>query len=71
MPSARMAMISESAERRPTAMRMPNSSDIGTVSTTMCGSESRSSLPTVPADSDWRMIVPAKSKSCFIRMIDV
>ena len=39
-----MAMISESDERRPTAMRMPNSSDIGTVSTTMWGIERMSRL---------------------------
>ena len=66
-----MAMISESAERRPMAIRMPNSRAIGTVSTTMCGSDSIRSRPTVPMESDCRMIVAARSKSCLMRMIEV
>ena len=66
-----MAMISESDERRPTAIRIPNSSDIGTVSTTMFGSDSRRSLKTVDAGSDRRMIIPARLKSDCIRMMKV
>ena len=71
MPRARMAMISESDESRPMAMRIPNSSDIGTVKTTMCGSDRNSSRPTVAAGSDRLMIMPAKSKRFFIRMMKV
>ena len=71
MPSARMEMISESAESRPTAMRIPNSSDIGTVSTMMFGNDSHSSSRTVDAGSERLMIMPARSKSCRMRMMKV
>ena len=71
MPRARMAMTSESDESRPTAIRIPNSSDIGTVSTMMCGRERKSSRATVDAGRERLMIIPAKSKRFFIRMMKV
>ena len=66
-----MAMISESDDRRPTAIRIPNSSDMGTVRTMMWGSDRSSSLPTVATGRARRMIMPAKVKSDCIKMMKV
>ena len=54
-----MAISSLSDDSRPTAIRVPNSSDIGRVSTTMFGRVSTSSLPTIDTGSPRRMIISA------------
>ncbi len=59
MPLARMAISSLSDDSRPTAIRMPNRSDIGSVRTTMFGRVSTSSSPTIEAGSPRRMIISA------------
>ncbi len=59
MPAARMAISSLSEDSRPTAMRMPNRSDMGRVSTTMFGRLRSRSSPTTRAGSPRRMIISA------------
>jgi len=61
-PEARMAMSSLSEERRPTAIRMPKRSDIGSVRTTMFGRVRTSSWPTTEGGSPRRMIISAEPK---------
>ncbi len=70
-PRARMAMISESDERRPTASSTPKRNDIGTVRTMMLGSERPSIVKTVLAGSERLITMPARSKSCRVRIRNV
>ena len=57
-----MAISSLSDDSRPTAIRVPNRSDIGRVSTTMFGRVSSSSLPTIDTGRPRRMIISADWK---------
>ncbi len=57
-----MAISSLSDDSRPTAIRVPNSSDIGSVSTTMFGTVYIRSSPTIDTGSPRRMIISAEAK---------
>jgi hypothetical protein len=61
MPHDRMAISSLSEESLPTAIRIPNSRDIGMVSTTMFGRVYSSSSPTIDTGRPRRMIISADS----------
>ncbi len=57
-----MAISSLSDDSRPTAIRVPNRSDIGRVRTTMFGRVSSRSRPTIDTGSPRRMIISADAK---------
>ncbi len=56
-----MAISSLSDDSRPTAIRVPNSSDIGSVRTTMLGTVYSRSSPTIDTSSPRRMIISAEA----------